>query len=75
MIALELNIFQKKFHRKQNIKTNIYRTQAYNLMMCGYLSIGFIGFVWNSKSLVEYTNLISPNDYEQNGKIILKCFQ
>ena len=27
------------------------------------------------KSLLEYTNLFSPNDYENNNKIILKYFQ
>ena len=26
------------------------------------------------KSLLEYTNLLSPNDYEKNDKIILKHF-
>ena len=27
------------------------------------------------KGLLEYTNLFSPNKYEQNAKIILKYFQ
>ena len=27
------------------------------------------------KSLFEYTNLFSSNDYEKNDKIILKYFQ
>ena len=27
------------------------------------------------KSLLEYTNLFYPNDYEKNAKIILKYFQ
>ena len=27
------------------------------------------------KSLLDYTNLFSPNDYEENDKIILKYFQ
>ena len=26
-------------------------------------------------SLLDYTNLLSPNEYEKNDKIILKCFQ
>ena len=29
----------------------------------------------SSKSLLECTNLFSPNDYENSNKIILKCFQ
>ena len=28
-----------------------------------------------SKSLLDYTNLFSPNQYEKNGQIILKYFQ
>ena len=27
------------------------------------------------KSLLEYTNLFSPDDYEKNDKTILKYFQ
>ena len=27
------------------------------------------------KSLLEYTNMFSPNDYEKNDKIIPKYFQ
>ena len=27
------------------------------------------------KSLLNYTNLLSPNEYEQNDKIMLKYFQ
>ena len=75
LIALELNIFQKKFIGNKNIITNIYRIQAYDSMMCGYFCIGFIDFVLKGKILLDCTNLFSPNDYEENGKIILKYFQ
>ena len=40
--------------------------------MCGYFCIGFINFKLKGKSLLEYTNLFSPNYYEKNGKIIPK---
>ena len=43
--------------------------------MCGYFCIVFIDFMLKSKSLVDYTNLFSPNDYETNDKIKLKYFQ
>ena len=36
--------------------------------MCGYFNIGFIDFVLTGKSLLDYTNLFSPNDYEQKMK-------
>ena len=43
--------------------------------MCGYFCIEFIDFMLKSKSLIEYTNLFPPNDYEKNDKIILKYLQ
>ena len=55
--------------------TNIYRVQAYNSVMCGYLCIGFIDFMLNGKSLFKYTNLFSHNDYEKIEKKNLKYFQ
>ena len=65
----------KKFTGNKNIITNTYRTQAYNLIMCRYFCIGFIDFMLKVKSLLDYANLFSPNDYEKNDKIILKYFQ
>ena len=43
--------------------------------MCRYSCIGFIDFMLKDKSLLEYTNLFSPNEYKKNDKIILKYFQ
>ena len=43
--------------------------------MCRYFYIGFIDFMLKGKNLFVYTNLFSPNDYENNKKIILKYFQ
>ena len=43
--------------------------------MCRYFCIGFIDFMLKSKSLLEYTNLFSPNRYKKDDKIILKYFQ
>ena len=43
--------------------------------MCVYFCIGFIDFMLKGKSLLDYTNLFSPNDYEKNDKIKLKYFQ
>ena len=53
----------------------IYRIQAYDSIICGYFCIGFIDFLLKGKSLLGYTNLLSPNDYEKNYKIIVKYFQ
>ena len=38
--------------------------------MCEYFCIGYIDFMLKGKSLLDYTNLFSPNDYKKNGKII-----
>ena len=64
----------KKFIGKKNIITNIYRMQAYDSIMWGYFCIVFINSMLKGKSLLEYANLFSPNDYEKNDKIILKYF-
>ena len=42
--------------------------------MRGYFCIGFIDFTLEGKSLVDHTNLFSPNEYENNDKKILKYF-
>ena len=60
----------KKFIGNKNFITNIYRIQAYSLIMYGYFCIGFIDFMLNDKSLSDYTNLFPPNEYEKNDKII-----
>ena len=65
----------KTFLGHKNTKTNIYRIQSYNLIMCGCLCIGFIDFMLTGKSLLKYANLFSCNEYEKNDKIILKYFQ
>ena len=77
MINLEVNIFRNKLENsfEKNILTNIYRIQAYDSIMCGYFYIGFINFLLIGKSLLEYTNLFSPSDYEKNDKRIVKYFQ
>ena len=52
----------KAFIKNRNIKTNIFRVQAYDSIMCGYFWIESINFMVKGKSLTEYTNLFSPND-------------
>ena len=64
----------KKFIRNKNIITNIYRIQAYGSIMYGYFCIRFIAFMQKGESLLDYTNLFCPNEYEKNDKIILKYF-
>ena len=58
----------------QNIKTNVFRIQAYDSIMCGYFSIEFIDFMPPGKTLTEFTNLSSPNNLKKNDDIIFNYF-
>ena len=64
----------RTFISNKNIKTNIFRIQAYDSIVCGYFCIGFIGFMLAGKTLTEYANLFSPNSFKKNDCIILNYF-
>ena len=64
----------KAFINNKNIKTNIFRIQAHESMMCRYFCIGFIDFMLKEKTLTEYTNVFSPNNFKKNDEIILNYF-
>ena len=64
----------KAFIKNRNIKTNIFRIQGYDSIMCGYFCIAFIDFMLKGKSLNEYTNLFSPNDFKKNDDTIFNYF-
>ena len=42
--------------------------------MCGYFCITFIYFMFKGKSLTDYTNLFSPNNFKKNDDTVLKYF-
>ena len=64
----------KAFIGNKNIKTNIFRIQAYDSIMCGYFCIGFIDFMLAGKTLTDFTNLFSPNNFKKNDDVILNYF-
>ena len=37
--------------------------------MCGYFCMAFIDFMFKGKSLNDYTNLFSSNDFKKNDEI------
>ena len=43
--------------------------------MCGYFCIGFIDFILAGKILIDYTNLFSPHNFDENDQIILSYFK
>ena len=44
-------------------------------IMSGFYCIDFIEYMLVGKTLLEYTNLLSPDDYKKNEKIIYKYFK
>ena len=74
-IPEEIKDFIEEFPGNKNIKTNIFRIQEDNLIMCGYFCIGFIDFMLAGKKLTDYTNLFSPYDLKKNDNIILSYFK
>ena len=65
----------KIFIRNKNTAINIYRIQANDSIMFGYLSVGFIDFMFKGKSLLNYTNLLSPQENEKSDKTVLKYLE
>ena len=55
----------KEFARNKNIKANIFRVQANNLVMCGYFCIGFIDFMLAGKKLTDFTSMFSPYNFKK----------
>ena len=59
----------KTFIGTKNIKTNIFRIQAYDSIMCGCFCIAFIYFILAGKTLTDFTKNFSPNIFKRNDDI------
>ena len=57
----------KEFIWNKNIKSNIFRVQQNNSIMCGYFCNGFIDFMLVGNKLTDFTNLFSPHDLKKTG--------
>ena len=55
----------KTFIGNKNIKINIFRIQAYDSIISGYFCIGFIYFILARKTLTDFTDLFSPNNFKK----------
>ena len=64
-----------KFIGDKNIKSNIFRLHAYDSIMCGYYCTEFINYMLKGKTLLDYTNLFSPNDFKKNDQVIKRIFR
>ena len=69
-IPIEIKIFIDE----SIIVANIFRIQAYDVVMCRYFFIGFIDFMLAGETLTDFTNIFWPNNFKKNGDIILKYF-
>ena len=69
-IPEEINVFIGN----KNIKTNTFRTQAYDSIMCGHFCIGFIDFMLARNNLTDFTDLFPPNNFKKNDDISLNYF-
>ena len=58
-----------------DIKSNIFRIQAYDSIMCGYFCREFINYILKGKTLLDNTNLFSPNDFKKNDQLIKIIFK
>ena len=65
----------EKFIEHKDIKTNIFRIQADNSILCGYSCILFLNFMLTNKSLINYTSLSLPMTSKKKDKIIIDYFK
>ena len=54
----------------KEIKASIFRLQAYDSIMGGYYCIEFINYMLKGKTLLDYTNLFSPNDLKKTIELL-----
>ena len=64
-----------KFIGNKKIKASIFRIQVYDSIMCGYFCIEFINYMLKGKTLLDYTNLFSSNDFKKNDRVIKRIFK
>ena len=75
LTVLELTMFLKKLKTLLDIKASVFRVQTSDSIMCVDSLIGFIHFMLEGKTLIDYTSLFSPNDFEKNGNIVFHYFK
>ena len=71
-IPKEINKF---IGSNKKIKANIFRIQVYDSIMCGYFCIEFINYMLKGKTLLDYTNFFSRNDFKKNDRVIKRILK
>ena len=60
--------------KDKSITHDWFRKQDNESIIHGFFCITFIEYILAGKTLLDYTNLFSPNYYKKNGKIIYRYF-
>ena len=63
--SLRVKYFQKKSIDNKTIKTNIYKIQVYDSIMCWLFCVGFIDVILNNKGTADFTILFSLNNFRE----------
>ena len=61
--------------KNKSIPHNIFRIQDDDSIVCKFYCISFIEYIISGKTLLDYTNLFSPNNNKKNPKIIYNSFK
>ena len=61
--------------KDKSINHSILGIQDNESIMCRFYCIAFIEYMLWGKTLLDYTNLFSPNDYKKNDKKLCKYFK
>ena len=62
-------------HKDKSITYNIFRIQGNESIMYEFYCTGFTGYMLPGKALLDYTNLLSPNDYKKNDEVLFNYFK
>ena len=78
-ISKEINKFinndTTKSSSLKRIKSNIFRIETYDSITCGYFCIEFINYMLKGKTLLDYINFFSLNNFKKNDRVIKRIFK
>ena len=60
--------------KDKSFTDNIFGIKDNETIMWGFYCMAFVGYTLTGKNVFDYTNLLSANDYKNNGKIMYKYF-
>ena len=70
---IPLNVLNKI--KDKSITHNIFRLQNNECIINEFCCTGLIGYMIPGKTLLDYTNLFSPNDYKKSDEVIFNYFK